>query len=276
MGRPDAKVRKLMAASSTAQPPGVVKTLTDDKKRKRPVKKRRGKKLTVAESEAESEAQAEAEAEAEAEAARSSKRRRRIQRICYDAGVRVVIPKARSHENIKRHEVKYKEATSNKNGMRVGDVQRFRELIGNMRFWDQLQAALALLPPLKDSIRFMEGDNTRMSYVCELFTGLIIKDLHQWVCSALDHESVKNLKQSANTTFLRRWKGEDRLVALFHPIHEVAFLLDPFMAEAGHTLNGSIRQHVRTILGKYCSSPPELDASMLEVNEYIAGVWYLH
>eukprot|EP00873_Tetraselmis_striata_P023380 jgi/Tetstr1/443644/TSEL_003253.t1 len=58
-GRPDAKVRKLMAASSTAQPPGVVKTLTDDKKRKRPVKKRRGKKLTVAESEAESEAQAE-------------------------------------------------------------------------------------------------------------------------------------------------------------------------------------------------------------------------
>eukprot|EP00873_Tetraselmis_striata_P010711 jgi/Tetstr1/430975/TSEL_020730.t1 len=63
--RPDAKVRKLMAASSTAQPPGVVKTLTDDKKRKRPVKKRRGKKLTVAES----------EAQAEAEAARSSKRR---------------------------------------------------------------------------------------------------------------------------------------------------------------------------------------------------------
>eukprot|EP00873_Tetraselmis_striata_P038323 jgi/Tetstr1/458587/TSEL_044990.t1 len=62
-GRPDAKSRKLMAASSTAQPPGVVKTLTDDKKRKRPVKKRRGKKLTVAES------------EAEAEAARSSKRR---------------------------------------------------------------------------------------------------------------------------------------------------------------------------------------------------------
>eukprot|EP00873_Tetraselmis_striata_P036973 jgi/Tetstr1/457237/TSEL_004167.t1 len=68
-GRPDAKVRKLMAASSTAQPPGVVKTLTDDKKRKRPVKKRRGKKLTVAESEA--------EAEAEAEAAGSSKRRAR-------------------------------------------------------------------------------------------------------------------------------------------------------------------------------------------------------
>eukprot|EP00873_Tetraselmis_striata_P037123 jgi/Tetstr1/457387/TSEL_043989.t1 len=62
-GRPDAKVRKLMAASSTAQPPGVVKTLTGDKKRKRPVKKRRGK---FAESEAESEAQAEAEAEAEA------------------------------------------------------------------------------------------------------------------------------------------------------------------------------------------------------------------
>eukprot|EP00873_Tetraselmis_striata_P036381 jgi/Tetstr1/456645/TSEL_043346.t1 len=59
-GRPDTKVRKLMAASSTAQPPGVVKTLTDDKKRKRPVKKRRGKKLTVAESEAESEAEAEA------------------------------------------------------------------------------------------------------------------------------------------------------------------------------------------------------------------------
>eukprot|EP00873_Tetraselmis_striata_P022630 jgi/Tetstr1/442894/TSEL_030957.t1 len=57
-GRPDAKVRKLMAASSTAQPPGVVKTLTDDKKRKRPVKKRRGKKLTVAESEAEAEAEA--------------------------------------------------------------------------------------------------------------------------------------------------------------------------------------------------------------------------
>eukprot|EP00873_Tetraselmis_striata_P025848 jgi/Tetstr1/446112/TSEL_033712.t1 len=81
-GRPDAKVRKLMAASSTAQPPGVVKTLTDDKKRKRPVKKRRGKKLTVAESEAESEAQA--EAEAEAEAARSSKRR---------------VPRARKNKN---------------------------------------------------------------------------------------------------------------------------------------------------------------------------------
>eukprot|EP00873_Tetraselmis_striata_P004225 jgi/Tetstr1/424489/TSEL_015017.t1 len=92
-GRPDAKARKLMAASSTAQPPGVVKTLTAavlppdaplprppltekemcwmnaadkkqsdaDKKRKRPVEKRPGKKLTVAES--------------EAEAARSSKRR---------------------------------------------------------------------------------------------------------------------------------------------------------------------------------------------------------
>eukprot|EP00873_Tetraselmis_striata_P034337 jgi/Tetstr1/454601/TSEL_041494.t1 len=71
-GRPDAKVRKLMAASSTAQPPGVVKTLTDDKKRKRPVKKRRGKKLTVAES------------EAEAEAARSSKRR---------------VPRARKNKN---------------------------------------------------------------------------------------------------------------------------------------------------------------------------------
>eukprot|EP00873_Tetraselmis_striata_P045015 jgi/Tetstr1/465279/TSEL_009980.t1 len=83
-GRPDAKVRKLMAASSTAQPPGVVKTLTDDKKRKRPVKKRRGKKLTVAESEAESEAQAEAEAEAEAEAAGSSKRR---------------VPRARKNKN---------------------------------------------------------------------------------------------------------------------------------------------------------------------------------
>eukprot|EP00873_Tetraselmis_striata_P044582 jgi/Tetstr1/464846/TSEL_009585.t1 len=100
-GRPDAKARKLMAASSTAQPPGVVKTLTAavlppdaplprppltekelcwmnaadkkqsdaDKKRKRPVKERRGKKLTVAESEAESES------DAEAEAARSSKRR---------------------------------------------------------------------------------------------------------------------------------------------------------------------------------------------------------
>eukprot|EP00873_Tetraselmis_striata_P020227 jgi/Tetstr1/440491/TSEL_028817.t1 len=71
-------VRKLMAASSTAQPPRVVKTLTDDKKRKRPVKKRRGKKLTVAESEAESEAQA------EAEAARSSKRR---------------VPRARKNKN---------------------------------------------------------------------------------------------------------------------------------------------------------------------------------
>eukprot|EP00873_Tetraselmis_striata_P039145 jgi/Tetstr1/459409/TSEL_004787.t1 len=77
-GRPDAKVRKLMAAASTAQPPGVVKTLTDDKKRKRPVKKRRGKKLTVAEAEAESEAQA------EAEAARSSKRR---------------VPRARKNKN---------------------------------------------------------------------------------------------------------------------------------------------------------------------------------
>eukprot|EP00873_Tetraselmis_striata_P003439 jgi/Tetstr1/423703/TSEL_014337.t1 len=73
-GRPDAKVRKLMAASSTAQPPGVVKTLTDGKKRKRPVKKRRGMKLTVAES----------EAEAEAEAARSSKRR---------------VPRARKNKN---------------------------------------------------------------------------------------------------------------------------------------------------------------------------------
>eukprot|EP00873_Tetraselmis_striata_P039042 jgi/Tetstr1/459306/TSEL_004701.t1 len=86
-GRPDAKARKLMAASSTAQPPGVVKTLAltaavlppdeplprppltekelcwmnaadkkqsdADKKRKRAGKKRRGKKLTVAESEAE-------------------------------------------------------------------------------------------------------------------------------------------------------------------------------------------------------------------------------
>eukprot|EP00873_Tetraselmis_striata_P020542 jgi/Tetstr1/440806/TSEL_029113.t1 len=87
-GRPDAKVRKLMAASSTAQPPGVVKTLTDDKKWKRPVKKRRGKKLTVAESEAEAEseaqAQAQAEAEAEAEAARSSKRR---------------VPRARKNKN---------------------------------------------------------------------------------------------------------------------------------------------------------------------------------
>eukprot|EP00873_Tetraselmis_striata_P013849 jgi/Tetstr1/434113/TSEL_023257.t1 len=92
-----------MAASSTAQPPGVVKTLTAavlppdaplprppltetelcwmnaadkkqsdaDKKRKRPVTKRRGEKLTVAESEAESES----ESESEAEAARSSKRR---------------------------------------------------------------------------------------------------------------------------------------------------------------------------------------------------------
>eukprot|EP00873_Tetraselmis_striata_P019287 jgi/Tetstr1/439551/TSEL_027980.t1 len=56
----------------------VVKTLTDDKKRKRPVKKRRGKKLTVAESEAESEAQA------EAEAAGSSKRR---------------VPRARKNKN---------------------------------------------------------------------------------------------------------------------------------------------------------------------------------
>eukprot|EP00873_Tetraselmis_striata_P010377 jgi/Tetstr1/430641/TSEL_020434.t1 len=97
-GRPDAKVRKLMAASSTAQPPGVVKTLTDDKKRKRPVKKHRGKKLTVAESEseaeseaqaqaqaeAEAEAEAEAQAEAEAEAARSSKRR---------------VPRARKNKN---------------------------------------------------------------------------------------------------------------------------------------------------------------------------------
>eukprot|EP00873_Tetraselmis_striata_P017295 jgi/Tetstr1/437559/TSEL_026231.t1 len=61
MGRPDGKVRKLMAASLTAQPPGVVKTLTDVKKRKRPVKKRRGKKLTEAESESEAEAEAEAE-----------------------------------------------------------------------------------------------------------------------------------------------------------------------------------------------------------------------
>eukprot|EP00873_Tetraselmis_striata_P034061 jgi/Tetstr1/454325/TSEL_041244.t1 len=109
-GRPDAKARKLMAASSTAQPPGVVKTLTAavlppdaplprppltekelcwmnaadkkqsdaDKKRKRPVKKRPGKKLTVAESESE------AEAEAEAEAARSSKRR---------------VPRARKNKN---------------------------------------------------------------------------------------------------------------------------------------------------------------------------------
>eukprot|EP00873_Tetraselmis_striata_P045088 jgi/Tetstr1/465352/TSEL_010038.t1 len=100
-GRPDGKARKLMAASSTAQPPGVVKTLTSAvlppdaplprppltekelcwmnaadkkqsdadkrKKRKRPVKKRRGEKLTFAESESESEA--------EAEAARLSKRR---------------------------------------------------------------------------------------------------------------------------------------------------------------------------------------------------------
>eukprot|EP00873_Tetraselmis_striata_P016366 jgi/Tetstr1/436630/TSEL_025426.t1 len=69
-GRPDAKARKLMAASSTAQPPGELcwmnaadkKQSDADKKRKRPVKKRPGKKLTVAESEAESEAEAEAEA----------------------------------------------------------------------------------------------------------------------------------------------------------------------------------------------------------------------
>jgi hypothetical protein len=102
-----------------------------------------------------------------------------------------------------KHEAEYKEATINKNGTRVAHIQRFRELIGNMRFWDQLQAAHALLSPLEDSIRFIEGDNTRMSFVCELFTGLM-KDLHQWDCSALDPDNVKNLKQSANTTFLRR------------------------------------------------------------------------
>eukprot|EP00873_Tetraselmis_striata_P000556 jgi/Tetstr1/420820/TSEL_011896.t1 len=71
-----------MAASSTAQPPGVVKTLTGDKKRKRPVKKRRGKF-------AESEAESEAHAEAEAEAARSSKRR---------------VPRARKNKN--KHETR--------------------------------------------------------------------------------------------------------------------------------------------------------------------------
>eukprot|EP00873_Tetraselmis_striata_P000512 jgi/Tetstr1/420776/TSEL_011853.t1 len=80
-GRPDAKARKLMAASSTAQPPGVVKTLTAavlppyaplprppltekepcwlnaadkkqsdaDKQRKRPVKKRRDSARDTAE-----------------------------------------------------------------------------------------------------------------------------------------------------------------------------------------------------------------------------------
>eukprot|EP00873_Tetraselmis_striata_P011775 jgi/Tetstr1/432039/TSEL_021511.t2 len=94
----------------------------------------------------------------------------------------------------RKHDAEYEEATSNKIGTRVANVQRFRDLIGNMRFWDQLQAAHARLSPLEDSIRFIEGDNTRMSY------------------------------------------------------------------------------HVRTILGKYCSSPAELDATMLEFNEFIAGV----
>jgi hypothetical protein len=34
----------------------------------------------------------------------------------------------------KNHEAEYKEATINKNGTRVAHIQRFRELIGNMRF----------------------------------------------------------------------------------------------------------------------------------------------
>eukprot|EP00873_Tetraselmis_striata_P016410 jgi/Tetstr1/436674/TSEL_025469.t1 len=65
------------------------------------------------------------------------------------------------------------------------------------------------------------------------------------------------------------------LAALFRPIHEVAFLLDPYMSAAGHILEAPSREHLRTIFGKYCSGA-EFDATIKDFNNYLASVGVYH
>lgn len=91
----------------------------------------------------------------------------------------------------RKHDTYYKESTTDKNGSRFANVQRFRYLVGNMRFWDAVQTAFGMLPPsLMVTIRFIEGDNSRMSFVCPIFTSLK-QELHKRGCTSLDPEGVQ-------------------------------------------------------------------------------------
>lgn len=114
-----------------------------------------------------------------------------------------------------------------------------------MRFWDELQVALALPSPPEDAIRSLQRATTPVcrSYARSSLAGPMGYLHRQWGCTALDPEGVINSKQPATTTFFRRWTGAGRLVALFHhAVYEVAFMLYFFMSEACQYLYDTSRQ----------------------------------
>lgn len=72
-----------------------------------------------------------------------------------------------------KHKVEWKEATSNKDTTPVVGLDRFMSLVGNLEFSDVIRSVFDVLALMAAALRFIEGDGTRLSFVCPIFTALL-------------------------------------------------------------------------------------------------------
>lgn len=176
-----------------------------------------------------------------------------------------------------KHREAWKQATTNKDGSAVAKADVFRSLVGSMAFFDVIGCCLQLLQPVAAALRFIEGNNTRLSFVFPLMVALSA-DVNSWDSSEVDAYLEKEypdvprpVSSTIRTAFLKRWHGDGRLVGLFHPVHMVSLLLDPGLSFGG-TLFPDAPGHLETIFSKYCDNEAEFSVVYSEFEAFHAGL----
>jgi len=164
------------------------------------------------------------------------------------------------------HATEWKQATTNKNKKPIAQLARFRALVGNVDFSDVLTCVLEVLRPVASALRFVEGDSVSLSFFYPLFLA-IVADLEVWDSTPIDEYLLPRYPRSGRALTVQgelrialenRWKGSGKLVALFHPVHLFAYLLNPYMCPAKSVLPAEALNCVNKIVSKFCVTAAEI------------------
>jgi len=169
----------------------------------------------------------------------------------------------------------WEDVSTNKDGSPMADREWFVDSIEERRIFLKFSCALALLQPVTDAIRFMEGDYARISFVYLIMLSLAV-DVSNWQSLPLDGDSADqgepSLASKASAAFATRWNATGRLqAALYHPVHMVSLFLDPYLCRIAPALPVNAVAAFTALFRKFCSSESEVTQCVNEFMKFHNG-----
>ena len=168
---------------------------------------------------------------------------------------------------------KWEDVSSNSNGTAIAGRASFEESVNGSSMWRKGEEAYKLLNPVAVVLRYIEANYACMSFVYPLMISLL-KDVAAWNPSHLPAE----LKHKAHAAFAERWTGQriengSRIVPLFHPVHLVAFYLNPYLTwTADNAVPTNLVTSATQIFSKFCETDAECRNVRQAFEKYCAGV----